>query len=226
MHDMRTLSVLFVLVLTCTYSTAQPPPLRTDVRKIREPVSSRSFEGVVEKIDADEITLVEKRDRGGTMTHRFVPIDLLRNGKCITDYFDGANSYLWADVKAGDTVRLETLRDEGDGKTYCLQISIRRRPGGKLPASQNPEKDRWYDTHRVMNEIENGNDVSDEELLKVCPPQIDPVTKKQLTPGGLYTGPYREKLDANRKRIAEEKEKALKAKPTDGKSDPKKDDKK
>lgn len=221
MHSTRPVSALLVLVFYTTATMAQPVqrPQATEVRKISEPVASRSFKGVVEKIDADELTLVEKRDRGETMTHRFVPIDLLRNGQCIPDYFDGANCYLWADVKVGDTVRLETLRDGGDGKTYCLQISIRRRPGGKLPESQNPEKDHWYNTHRLLNEIENGNDVSDEEMLKVWPPKVDPETKKQ-TPGGLYTGPYREKLDANRKRIAEEKEKKekeLKAKSLDKK---------
>ena len=86
-------------------------------------------------------------------------------------------------MKKGDTVELQVLKDEGDGLTYCLQISIRRRPGGKLPESQYPEKDRWYDAHRVLNEIENGNDVSDEELLKTWPPEFDR-KKGEYTPGG------------------------------------------
>jgi hypothetical protein len=96
--------------------------------------------------------------------------------------------------------------------TYCTQISIRRRPGEKLPESQTPKKDRWYNAHRLLNEIENGNDVSDAEMLKVWPPKLDKKTGV-TTPGGLYTGKYKEMLDANRKRIAEKKDKELKAKP-------------
>jgi hypothetical protein len=70
-----------------------------------------------------------------------------------------------------------------------------------------------------LNEIENGNDVGDEELLKTWPPEFDRRTG-ETTPGGLYTGKYKDMLDVNRKRIAEEKaKKELKAKPADKKDD-------
>jgi hypothetical protein len=210
-------------MLTGAFVIAQQRPLRTGVKKIDREVSCSSYEGVVDKIDADEVILVEKLKDNLTRTRRFVPVDLLREGKYIFNQYDGANAYLWKDVKKGDTVRLEVLMDEGDGLTYCLQISIRRRLGEKLPESQNPKKDRWYNANRVLNEIENGNDVSDEELLKTWPPEHDRESGLDH-PGGLtktgWMAKYSDMLDANRKRIAEEKakkEKDLKAKPADKK---------
>jgi hypothetical protein len=224
---MRTLSAFLALLLAGGVASAQQRPRTTRVKDIVESVSSRSYEGVVEKIDADELVLVEKRDKNVTVTHKFAPIDVLRAGGVIHNSRSGC-AYRWEDVKTGDTVRLESLKDDGDGQTYCLQISIRRRPGSKLPESQNSKDDRGYDAHRVLNDIENGEDVSEEELLKVWPPEVDRKTG-ETTPGGLYTGKYKDMLDANRKRIAEEKakkEKELKAKPATDKSEVKKGDKK
>ena len=223
MHAARTRLMLFALVSSCAVAPAQPQqrPLVTGVSKIDRPVSCNFYEGVVDKIDADEIVVVQPLDRDVSMVRRLTPIDLLRDGKYIREKYDSANSYLWADVKKGDTVQVRALRDDGDGKMYCLQISICRRPGGKLPESQEPKKDSFYNARRVLNEIENGNDVSDEELLKTWPTRGEPGTD-EYKPGGLAArfAPYREKLEANRKRIAEEKEKKekeLKAKPVEKK---------
>ena len=220
---MKTMLVLYPVVLAAlldTSATAQMPPV-LNVRKIEEAVACFSRTGVVDKIDDDAVTITEKVRNNITKSYTFVPIDLLRDGGYIHQRSNGADAYLWKDIKKGDTVTLAALKDDGDGKTYCLQISIRRRPGGKLPASQNPKEDVWYDANRVLNEIENGNDVSDEELLKTWPPEYDPETKLDH-PGGLpKTGrlaKYNDLLEANRKRIAEEKkEKELKAKPAEKK---------
>ncbi len=207
-----------LLMLAVTSGTAQMPPV-LNVRKIEEPVACTSYTGVVDKIDDDEVSVVVQVRNGITKTHTLVPIDRLREGGYIHEHYNGENAYLWKDIKKGDTVRLAALRDDGDGKMYCLQVSIRRRPGCKLPPSQNPKEDSNYNANRLLNDIENGEDVSDEELLKEWPPHFN-TDKKVHRPGGLYAGKYKEMLDANRKRIAEEKEKKekeLKAKSIDKK---------
>ena len=207
MRHPRCQHVVLALVLSSAAAIAQGPKV-LNVRRINEPVACSSHKGVVNKIDADEITVTVNVRDNITKTYTFVPIDLLRDGAYIQDDVVGMYAYRWTDVKEGDRVEVEVLKDDGDGKWYCLRISIRRRPGGKLPESQNPKKDRWYDAHRVLNEIENGNDVSDEELLKTWPPETDRRTGESH-PGGLsktgWTAKYRDLLEANRKRIAEEK---------------------
>jgi hypothetical protein len=117
-------------------------------------------------------------------------------------------------------VRLTVLKDDGDRQTYCLAVCITGRRGAELPKSQDPERDQWYGRRRIYNEIANGNDVSDEEIDKEFPSRFDTETGV-TTPGGLGDG-MQQKLEANRKRIAEEKAKKgteLKAKPAEKKGD-------
>jgi hypothetical protein len=65
---------------------------------------------------------------------------------------------------------VELMKDKAEDKLYCLEISIRRRPGAKLPESQKPEKDDWYLHHRLFNDLENGEDVDDADIKKAFPP--------------------------------------------------------
>ncbi|MEO2089139.1 MAG: hypothetical protein ABGY75_06535, partial [Gemmataceae bacterium] len=195
-----------------------------NVKKLDREVGSNVVSGVVEDIDADALTLLGKHGDDKVRPFRYVPTDLLRDGKVVPGVF-GCYAYRWQDVKKGDTVTLRVLKDDGDQQTYCLMICINRRPGGPLPESQNPKEDHRYAGARIFNAIENGEDVSEQDIFEAFPPIAK---KNSYEPGGLVGGHYhwRQKLDANRKRIAEEKEKGLKAKSADGKSDPKKDDKK
>jgi hypothetical protein len=219
------LAAVLTVVLADAATVAQGQPQKPRVKNITEGVSCNDIHwAVVEMIDADGMTVVQKLKDNKTLTHKLVPVDHLKGGK-VLDNMTANDSYLWSDVKKGDTLSLQVLKDDADGLTYCLAISIRRRPGGKLPESQKPEKDERYAADKVLNDITNGEDVSDEELLKTWPEWVHPETRA-VTPGGLWkTGwmaPYHDKLEANRKRIAEEKakkEKELKAKPTEKKGD-------
>lgn len=198
-------AVLLAVALVDAPSNAHGRP-RTGVKNLIEDVACNSCKGVVEEIDADVMTVVEKKDNNVTVTRKFVPVDLLREGKVLR-HMSGMYAYRWSDVKKGDTVELQVLKDDGDGLTYCLAVSIRRRPGAKLPEGQNPKEDQGYDANRVYNAIENGEDVSEEELLKVWPVWVNKETGEVIHTGGLRGGEYREQLLANRKRIADEKAK-------------------
>ncbi len=210
------------LLVLCSAAQLPAQP-RLKVKETARKVTSQSYKGVVEEVDADSLTLVVT-DRGKVSRHEFVPIDLLRDGKTLPKVW-GCYAYRWQDVQKGDTLDLMALKDDGDGKTYCLEICIQRRPGAELPKSQNPDKDYRYAGTRIFNAIDNGEDVSEEDIRKAFPPEARP-SGGRFDPGGLIGSlyPYREKLEANRERIA--KEKALKAKPADGKGEAKKDDKK
>lgn len=227
---------LLVVIVTAGLLAAVVPPVATaqgkrpsqskNVKALTRSVASNSYKGVVDSIDQDVLILTEKLDGGRVQLHRLVPIDLLRDGLAIDDSF-GMYTYRWADVKVGDTVTLEVLKDDGDGLTYCLQICITRRPGENLPESQRPKDDSRYKWDRIFNALENGEDVSDEELNKAWP-AIHSKRTGEFYPAGMPTKTgfekYHDLLAANRKRIAEEK--GLKAKSADGKGEVKKDDKK
>jgi hypothetical protein len=197
----------------------QPP--RTGVKEVGESIAgTKILSAVVEAIDADGMTAVETLKDNKTVTHQFVPVDRLKAGKVLRNMI-GDRAYRWEDVKKGDVVRLDVMKDDGDGQTYCLAITIFRRPGAELPKSQDPKKDWQYGRRRIYSEIDNGNDVSDEEILKAFP--FDPDFKVEGPAIGGFGGQMLEKLEANRKRIADEKAKKekdrLKAKPTEKKDD-------
>jgi hypothetical protein len=109
------------------------------------------------------------------------------------------------------------LEDKADGVTYCLQLSITRRPGAKLPESQNPERDENYKYNRIYNDLENGVDVSDEDIAKAFPPKEgkrnpDGTYHRPPRPGGLPRD-YQVKLDV----IRAKKKNEPKAKPIEKK---------
>lgn len=195
-------------------------PKVTGVKAIKESVSDDTCHGVVEAVEAGVMTMVEQLDGNRTVTHRLLPIDVLRDGKVIHNAY-GMFAYRWEDVKKGDRVTLRILTDEGEGQTYCLQICIRQRPGAKLPESQKPKDDTDYPVRNLYNDIENGEDVSDELIAKLLPPRRNPRTG-DIYPGGLpttgYYAKYHHTLQATRKRIADEKAKTdLKAPPAEKK---------
>jgi hypothetical protein len=173
--------------------------------------------GVVSEVDADGMTFVEIRDDGTVREHNVVPIDVLRKGDVLPRVW-GMYAYRWQDVKKGDTVEVVMKKDPADGLMYCLEICISRRPGAKLPESQNPKEDHRYDTSRIYNDLDNGVDVSDEELKKAFPPEKEfRMNGKLVEPERPYWLPteYEKKLDAIRAKKA--KEKNLKAKPPEKK---------
>jgi hypothetical protein len=175
-------------------------------------------EGIVGKIDADNLLLVEFVNGLEVREHHVLPNDVLQKGKVLRDT-DPRFAYRWEDVNAGDKVELRVAEDHIDKQMYCLEISIIRRPKGRLPASQKETEDEAFPRLRVCNDLENGVDVSDEEIMKVYPPRAerrDPRTNALLVkayPGGL-SKENQAKLDAIR---AKKKDKDLKAGPPDKK---------
>jgi hypothetical protein len=113
-------------------------------------------------------------------------------------------------------VEIMAVDDKSDGVCYCMSICIHRRPKATLPESQYPRADSRYDPERLYNEIDNGNDVSDEEWRKVFGPEtrLDPRTgeEKPIKPGETYKK-YKEKLAALRAKKKDE----LKAPPPEKK---------
>lgn len=238
------LALLFGLLMTPLTGAAQPTqPLK--VKELTEQLSgSKSLEGVVDKIDKDGMTLLETvKPWAGTRVgrkppklsdpppveagakpevkeHRIVPIDLLRDGGVLPKVF-GANAYRWQDVKVGDRVVIEVMEDKADKVVYCTEICISRRPGEKLPQSQNPTTDHRYPGARIFNDIDNGQDVSDEDIAKAFKPGTyrDPKTAQQVPVPVSKDSPYfkyMEKLEAIRAK-KKEQEKDLKATPPDKK---------
>ena len=205
---------LAVLVLSAPVFAVAADPREAppqSVKGLTEGVAGTTLvEGVVDKIDADGMTVVEVSEDGqGVTEHRLTPVDLLKNGKLLRNA-TGCFGYRWEDVKRGDRVRVETLKDKSDGLTYCLEISIRRRPGATLPKSQIPNADHGYLARRILNDLDNGENVTDEDIKKAFPP-------RDKIPGGLW-GEHQEKLDAIRaKKDKEKKDKDLKATPPEKK---------
>jgi hypothetical protein len=179
------------------------------------------YEGVVTEIDKDTLTLDgADGQRGRKGTYKFHALDLHKTGE-VQDWASGPRCYRWQDVKVGDTVSVEVLRDEASSiqTPYVIEICIRRRPGDGLPQSLKPKEDtRWkYDS--FLNDIDNGEDKSDVEILKLFPPVIDRRTGRIDHPGGL-SNEYKIKLTALRERLEAEKakkDKDLKAAPPDKK---------
>jgi hypothetical protein len=189
------------ILLFAAGSFAQGVATKPTVKGVTESVSGTSRrEGVVAEINDDGLTLVEVREDDKFIERTIVPIDVLRSGDFLPSV-NGKFAYRWSDVKKGDTVELEVKKDRVDGIVYCLQICIHRRPMAVLPESQLPKDDRYFAARKVYNDIDNGLDVSEDELKIAFPPEFDidrkTGEKKPVQPGVVYKE-YMKKLDAIR----------------------------
>jgi hypothetical protein len=192
-------------------------PRYTGVKKYTKfPGNKQVYEGVVGDVGKRTMTLrgsLAGEEKATWWT--FDAVDVLADGGLL----DGADGpYLWSDMKKGDTVLLYVVRDDDEQKPYVVAFIIYRRPGGKLPPSQDPKWDRLFADSSLLNDIDNGEDVSDDDIAKVFPPLEIPGTPGQPPPpprpGGL-SEKYQKKLDAIRAKKAKEGEKKpdLKAPP-------------
>lgn len=177
--------------------------------------------GVVEKVgDRTLVVKCEGRTKDGkadreVKAREIEVIDVLADGK-VQGNASGLDAYLFSDVKKGDTVRLGAVFDHGDDKWYCVEICITRRPGKKLPQSQDPKEDeRRYRMDSLLNDIENGEDVPEEEVNAVYP-LFDP-EKKVIDPKRGLPKKWRDMLNETRAELEEKKEQELKAKPPEKK---------
>lgn len=184
--------------------------------------------GVIESIDQDKMVFVGQATSGPPQREAYrytlYSIDVLAAGKVLPDV-RAHHAYRWEDVKVGDTVDVLVKEDKEELRRYVCTIHISRRPGAKLPPSQDMKKYEGFDRENIFNDIDNGLDVTEEDITKAFPAKWYFEKGEQprlLRPGGL-TEEWRKKLAVNRAKIADEKiakEKGLKAAP------PKKDDKK
>lgn len=205
---------------------ADPPKVvdrHFDVKKLTKYSGPYSFEyGVVTKVTNESITVQypDTWDKTKSVTTEVFPVDLLAQGK-ILENIPVAWAYRWSDVKVGDTVSLETMYDEGEKKRYCQGVGITRRRGEKLPQSQKPKGDKVYAKHTLLNDIDNGLDVNDDDIATAYPTILTPKDPKQpnglqeLFRAGGLPKEYQAKLDAIREKA--KKEKDLKAAPPDKK---------
>jgi hypothetical protein len=169
---------------------------------------SVSYEGVVTAIDENTLTL---DGNGGVKwikgTYKLHALDLHKAGE-VQDWASGPCSYRWQDVKKGDTINVSVMKDQADGvfTPYVYEICIARRPGGELPKSQKPKEDTSWRYRSFLNDIDNGEDKTDEEITKMFPPHINGRTGMIDDPGGL-PNEYKVKLTALREKLAAEKAK-------------------
>jgi hypothetical protein len=190
-----------------------------NVRSYPEKMSnSRLWHGVVDEVDEQSMTVgsLESGD-GDVKSVVMYPCDILAAGKVVKSA-RGGGAYLWSDVKKGDKVLIEAIRDDGEEKVYAFHIYITRRPGAKLPVSQDPKRDDRHAKDSLLNDIDNGLDVSDEDITTLFPGKtiFHPRTgaPEFVRPAGL-TKEYQKKLDAIREKA--KKDKDLKATPPDKK---------
>ncbi len=239
---MTTMAVLIVASGYATYPVhAQPqerylPKTTEDGSWVHRNVKTRtqfyhshisySYTGEVLDIDNKGMTLRcvggwRSEDRVKPKDRVLRPIDVLSKGEVI-EYSGDADSYCWQDVKKGDTVSVDIVHDIDDKEEYCILIRIDARPKGKIPASQKPNKRGvpYHVSQNIKNDIQNGLDVDEDEIVKAFPFKRHLILPNQAVKPDSLSDEYRQKLEANRERIAKEKE--LKAKSTD----PKKADKK
>lgn len=113
------------------------------------------------------------------------PIDLLADGK-IVDGIWACYACRRSDIQKGDTVSLEVVNDFGDDRDHCVRVFIGRRPGAKLPECQKPKEDTRYARDSMFNDIDNGEDVSDDAILKLFPATpFNPRAREAADPNGL-----------------------------------------
>lgn len=177
-----------------------------------------SYYGVVEKVDGRKVTLHCDRDDGKPKSRTFEAIDLVADGGILKEEAESPYAYLWTDMKKGDTVTVGTIRDEDEDKPYVVRLRIRGRVGGKVPPSQWPEgDDRWLGELNVLNDINNGLDVDDDEIAKWFQKpvgKLEPGEVPQAEKPGKLNAEYQKKLDAIR---AKKKDGGVKAPPPDKK---------
>jgi hypothetical protein len=119
-------------------------------------------------------------------------------------------------MKKGDKVDLMVIHDAGENKLYVTRLMISGRVGGKVPPSQLPKGDEQrLAKSNLLNDINNGLDVSDDDITTVFPTEYLPGPPGGVAPppipGGLNKE-YQAKLDAIREKKAKDaKDKSLKA---------------
>lgn len=189
------------------------PSVGIKTSTIFNPNAMMTYFGVVKEVKDGKVTLLGHDGDLKLKSLTFTATDLLAEGGFHEKAISASCTYLWADMKKGDSVQFHTILDEEDKVTYCVEIKIERRPGGKLPQGQKPEEERWFLPRSLQNDIDNGEDVSDEDIAKAYPPRSSKEIGVPDKPGGLDPE-YQKKLDAIR---AKKKEGALKATPPDKK---------
>jgi hypothetical protein len=180
----------------------------------------RYVKGIVDKIDAEGMTLVEVLPSGETSEYKLVPTDVLREGET-PDHVTGRFTHRWQDVKKGDELEVVYNTDHLDKLTYCVRVCILKRPKGKLPAWQkgeNPDDKVLFAQLSMFNDLTNGEDVSDDDIKRVFPATPDLKDRYGKVFARAYAGglpqDYQAKLDAIREKKAKEaKDKELKASP-------------
>ncbi len=190
-----------------------PEPRAKDGR--RSVTGEQYVEGVVDKIGADGITVVQVLKTGEVREHTLVPTDMLRGGE-VSESCGARFSYLWADVKRGDTVEVVRNTDHIDKLDYCVKICILRRPKGKLPVWQDKRDRDEFARFQMFNDLDNGEDVSDADIKKLfpaIPEQVKYPDKVIPAIAGGLPADYQKRLDA----IRAKKEKDLKAPPPEKK---------
>ncbi len=179
----------------------------------------KSYRAVIDKLGDESVTIkVTDYAKEKDKVQELIPIDRLRSGQLLDDLRPG-QTYRWIDIKVGDEVALWVAFDDEVKQTYCLAIGVLRRPGARLPQSQRPKEDaERYNISRLLNDLENGEDVEDDDIDDFFPPHIVPVDlfrpeagKKCLKPGGLPEKYLKMLVAIREKKAKEAKDKELKA---------------
>ncbi|MCU0702916.1 MAG: hypothetical protein MUF18_02880 [Fimbriiglobus sp.] len=106
----------------------------------RSRVHDQRIDGTVVDVSADfiEIRLKDKNE-----TVKYPAYTLLITG-AVCHWQTDCDCYLLDDVKKGDVVIVGVGIPEMGADTHCFFVSIRERPGGKVPASRKPSEYNLY----------------------------------------------------------------------------------
>jgi hypothetical protein len=176
-HAQQTACLLTALLGAASLAVGQTP-LQKQVGTMGKGVKAKenfggfagsTYEGTVIAKDDTTLTLLYRRE-GTTHDEELVfhAVDVLRKGR-MHKSARGYTAYRWEDVKEGDAVQLWAIFDTEDKVEYCTELCVRRRPGGKLPESQDPKEDCRFRQDTLMNDIDNGEDVSDAAVKRAFP---------------------------------------------------------
>ncbi len=138
-----------------TWATApcQPPVAPRPTRVLKADEKFQFLQGDIIALDANTVTVGPGL---GWNKLQNVPVKLpfhtvLQNGNVHDFSFDG-RAYRKSDLRVGDNVCIEIVKDNGND--FCAELTIRKRPGGLVPPSVRFREStnwRWPPYHIQMN---------------------------------------------------------------------------
>ena len=130
-------------------------------------VGDDKIEGLVVAVSRE---FIEIRPLGKKETVKYPPHTLLDTG-AVCHWLTECNCYLLDDVRKGDMVIVGVGTVDKDKGAECFYVSIRKRPGGVVPASRKPREVNPYhlDRQAEIDHAEKGTPLPEHLRAKATP---------------------------------------------------------